>query len=154
MTLTPNPSPIGTGEGSRECASTPNRRPRAPRANSNISEAARRFRKEPTHSEAILWNALRNRQLSGAKFRRQHPAGPFVLDFYCDKHRLAVEVDGPVHNRQASADRERHDYLEARGIGVVRVPSELVERDLHAALTTIAGAIASPLPPPRERGQG
>jgi very-short-patch-repair endonuclease len=77
-----------------------------------------------------------------------------VLDFYCDKHRLAVEVDGPVHNRRASADRERHDYLEAHGIGVVRVSSELVERDLPAALTTIAGAIASPLPPPRERGQG
>ncbi|MEJ0064477.1 MAG: endonuclease domain-containing protein [Caulobacteraceae bacterium] len=55
------------------------------------------MRKNLTPPEARLWQALRGRALDGLKFRRQHPIGPFILDFYCVSARLAVEVDGSVH---------------------------------------------------------
>lgn len=132
--LTPNPSPIGMGEGSRQKHSD-GRRPRAPGANSNIGQAARKLRRELTPSEQILWQALRNRHLNGMKFRRQHPAGRFVLDFYCDKERLAVEVDGGIHDRRKEADRERQEYFEAHGIRFVRIPAHLVEHDLKGAVS-------------------
>lgn len=111
------------------------------------------MRRQPTPSEQILWNALRNRQLQGIKFRRQHPAGPFVLDFYCDKERLAVEVDGSVHDERGEADRERQEYFEAHGIRFVRIPAALVERDLPLALSRIIEAM-TPLSRPRGRGAG
>ena len=58
-------------------------------------EAARTLRRSQTVSERVLWQALRNGKLNGARFRRQHPIGPLVVDFYCAKERLIVEGDGP-----------------------------------------------------------
>jgi very-short-patch-repair endonuclease len=65
---------------------------------------------------------LRNRQLRGAKFRRQHEFGQYILDFYCAEHRLAIEVDGAHHFEQdgAEADWDRTTYLESRGVRVLR----------------------------------
>src|SRR3990172_6528086 len=77
-----------------------------PRSSPGVRTAARRMRKEPTDSEGLLWSALRSRGLAGRKFRRQHPVGPFVLDFYCHEERLAVEIDGTVHRGTRVADRE------------------------------------------------
>ena len=74
------------------------------------------MRKEPTRSESLLWSALRNRRLASRKFRRQHPVGRFILDFYCHEERLAVEVDGPVHETQRQVDGERQQILESMGI--------------------------------------
>ena len=62
-----------------------------------MQDRARRMRKSPTPSEDILWQALRNRQIHGLKFLRQHPIGPTIVDFYCHEKRLAVEVDGGIH---------------------------------------------------------
>jgi very-short-patch-repair endonuclease len=64
-----------------------------------VEQAARELRRRPTEAEARLWTALRRRQVGGALFRRQHPLGRFVLDFYCAAHQLCVEVDGEVHAR-------------------------------------------------------
>ncbi|MEJ5241101.1 MAG: DUF559 domain-containing protein [Anaerolineales bacterium] len=110
-------------------------------------EIAREFRKNPTPSEAILWQALRGKQLDGVKFRRQQPIGPFVVDFYAPSHRLIVEVDGGVHETQREKDRERQTLLESLGLRFVRIPAEKVEKDLPGALQMIRQALAAH--PPR-----
>jgi very-short-patch-repair endonuclease len=107
---------------------------------------ARDFRKAPTPSEAILWRALRGKQLEGLKFRRQQPVGPFVVDFYCPQCRLVVEVDGPIHETQREADRSRQSLLEELGLRFVRVSAGLVENDLPAALGMIQAALQEASP--------
>lgn len=68
---------------------------------------ARRFRKRPTGSEELLWQALRNRQLDGLKFLRQHPIGVSIVDFYCHEKRLVVEVDGGMHKDRHVHERDQ-----------------------------------------------
>ena len=85
-----------------------------PEIRRRMVEVAREFRKEPTKSEAILWEALRGKKLDGIKFRRQQPVGYFLVDFYNSFYRLVVEVDGPIHDNQVEADRARQDILEIR----------------------------------------
>ncbi len=93
-------------------------------------EVAREFRKEPTKSEHILWQALRGKKLDGLKFRRQQPIGPFVVDFYNSSYRLVIEVDGPIHDFQKRADQERQAILEMLGLNILRIKAEMVESNL------------------------
>jgi len=102
---------------------------------------AREFRHVPTRAEAMLWEELRNRRLDGIKFRRQQPIGPFVVDFYAAEHRLVLEIDGGVHHSQQERDLERQSLLESLGLRVLRIPTETVEQNLAAALTTIRAAL-------------
>jgi very-short-patch-repair endonuclease len=102
-----------------------------------ILEIAREFRKEPTESEGILWQALRGKKLDGIKFRRQQPVGFFIVDFYNSVYRLVVEIDGTIHNNQIDADRARQDILEELGLNVLRIKAETVEKNLPAALNEI-----------------
>ena len=104
-------------------------------------ELARQFRREPTKSEELLWQALRGKKLGGLKFRRQQPIGPFVVDFYNSEHRLVIEVDGPIHDRQKHADQERQAMLELLGLNVLRIKAELVEKDMNTALEIIRAKI-------------
>jgi very-short-patch-repair endonuclease len=105
-------------------------------------EVARDLRVRSTLGEQELWSALRRKQLGGRKFRRQQPVGPFVLDFYCSDERLAVEVDGSIHDdpEQALLDAERQGLMESLGIRFVRLPNELVMNDLSTALSKITVA--------------
>ena len=103
-------------------------------------EFAREQRREPTPGECRLWEALRRGRL-GVRFRRQHPIGKFVLDFYCAEVRLAVEVDGAVHDGQMQYDAWREDQLRSRGIRVLRLKEGQVHRDLPSCLTAIRRAI-------------
>ena len=109
--------------------------------------AARQLRRRLTPSELLLWAQLRDRRFDGLKFRRQHPIGPFVLDFYCDELRVAVEVDGGIHARPAQAryDAARQSLLEDEGIRVVRVRAEDVEADIGAVLESLRAL--TPRPP-------
>ncbi|WP_301750433.1 endonuclease domain-containing protein [uncultured Erythrobacter sp.] len=99
---------------------------------------ARKLRSEMSLPETMLWRELRKRP-GGHKFRRQHPAGVFVLDFYCAKARLDLEVDGWVHNRPARAeqDRNRSNFLSSQGIATTRVPAQRVLEDLEAVVRRI-----------------
>ncbi len=116
---------------------------------------AREFRKEQTPSEAVLWQELRRRKLDGLKLRRQQPIGPFVVDFLCATQRLVVEVDGGVHADQQFADRQRQELLESLGLRFIRLPADLVEEDLQAALKQIRGAIRPASAPPSPfKGEG
>jgi len=109
----------------------------SPEVRRKMTEIAREFRKEPTKSEAILWQALRGKKLDGIKFRRQQPVGYFVVDFYNSVYRLVVEIDGPIHDNQVEADRARQDILEALGLDVLRIKSEIIEKNLPVALSEI-----------------
>ncbi|MEM1044417.1 MAG: endonuclease domain-containing protein [Bacteroidota bacterium] len=88
------------------------------------------LRKRSTPAERRLWQILRARRLQGVKFRRQHGIGRYVVDFYCPAARLAVEVDGAVHDDplRAEADRQRQAEIEALGIRVVRFSNDDVLR--------------------------
>ena len=115
-----------------------------------IRDAARVHRKNPTPSESLLWEAIRGGKIEGRKFRRQQPVGPFIIDFYCPEERLAIEVDGPVHERQQREDAGRQEALETLGIRFLRITADEVTFHLQAAVERIRLAIASssPLPPP------
>jgi very-short-patch-repair endonuclease len=91
--------------------------------------AARDLRQRQTQAEARLWTILRDRRLHGLKFRRQHPLGPFVVDFCCPAYRLVIELDGKIHDEMVEQDDERTRVLVASGYRVVRFKNEdLFER--------------------------
>jgi very-short-patch-repair endonuclease len=103
-------------------------------------QRARDLRKRMSPAEAVLWRCLRNQQLEGLKFRRQHPFGPYVLDFYCDGAGLAVEVDGLAHGEEAQRahDLKRDAWLKSQGVRTLRVEAEWVRMDLRGLLKRIA----------------
>ncbi len=118
---------------------------RAPRS---TVHRARHLRREMTLPEVLLWRDLRRRQLDGLLFRRQHPFGPYVLDFFCPEHGLAVEVDGAAHDEASRAERdERRDlWLRSQGVRVLRFRAADVLSDAARVdvLNTVAAA-ASPV---------
>jgi very-short-patch-repair endonuclease len=114
----------------------------------------RELRKNETKAEHLLWQLLRDRQLLGVKFRRQHPLGGYILDFYCHEARLAVELDGSGHleSNQSRYDQERAFNLEAQGIRVIRFWNNEVINNTRAVLEEIALAL-TPSPSPAGRGE-
>jgi very-short-patch-repair endonuclease len=102
-----------------------------------VEQAARQLRQNLTPAEAKLWNALRNRQLSGLKFRCQHPVGRFILDFYCPSCQLVIEVDGEIHEQQTEYDKERTKHLQAYGYRVLRFSNQQILNDLPTVLVEI-----------------
>jgi very-short-patch-repair endonuclease len=100
---------------------------------------AKGFRRQMTPPEARLWNCLRAGRLRGLKFRRQHPVGPYILDFYCAEAKLAIEVDGAGHQQadQIAHDRRRTAWLGTQGIGVIRLRAPDVRDELDSVLTFI-----------------
>ncbi len=102
-------------------------------------EKARDLRRRMTPPEARLWVCLRGKRLAGLKFRRQHPIGPYILDFFCAEARLAVEVDGESHADpdQSSHDRRRTAWLRERGLRVVRLAAEDVRVSLDGVVDYI-----------------
>jgi very-short-patch-repair endonuclease len=104
---------------------------------------ARSFRKNPTIAKQRLWNALRNRKLGGFKFRRQHPIGSLVLDFFCREKALAIEVDGGVHNLLEAAEHEfeREKYLRLLGVKFLRFTNRQVMDELPGVLGQILKAV-------------
>ncbi len=78
------------------------------------------MRKDSTDAESYLWQLLRDRRLCGYKFRRQHPVGRYILDFYCEQAKLAIELDGGQHQEQDAYDDQRTAQLNSAGIKVIR----------------------------------
>jgi very-short-patch-repair endonuclease len=101
-------------------------------------ELARELRHAGTNAEGRAWEILRDRRLLGLKFRRQQPIGRFVVDFYCATLRVALELDGSVHDGPdaKARDEERDREIEARGIRVVRVRNEDVSAEALLRLLT------------------
>jgi very-short-patch-repair endonuclease len=90
--------------------------------------------------EVLLWQQLRRRP-AGLKWRHEHPAGPYELDFYCDAVHLAVEVDGEAHNRgdRPARDVRRDGWLMERGVRTLRIPATAVLSDLESVIRHIVG---------------
>ncbi|MFQ5610590.1 MAG: endonuclease domain-containing protein [Anaerolineae bacterium] len=110
---------------------------------SPIQQRARELRQQMTPAEKTLWQRLRNKQLNGFKFRRQHPLGPFIADFYCPACRLVVEIDGDIHDLQPERDAARTERFEQYGYRVIRFRNEQVLDDLEGVLTAIEAACFS-----------
>ncbi|KKQ27982.1 MAG: hypothetical protein US42_C0003G0039 [Candidatus Magasanikbacteria bacterium GW2011_GWC2_37_14] len=83
----------------------------------------RKLRKETPKGEQILWQKLRRKTL-GCKFRRQYGIGKYVVDFYCQELRLAIEVDGITHEDKADYEKERNQFLKCKNIKVLHFRSE------------------------------
>lgn len=107
-------------------------------------ETARQLRKSVTSAEERSWWLLRNRRLSRLKFRRQHPVGKHIVDFYCVQAHLAIELEGSVHAQasQMRKDRAKDAYLRRMGIRVLRVPNGMVLQDPETFLRKIREAAA------------
>lgn len=101
---------------------------------------ARVLRQHMTPAEALLWESLRARRLVGLKFRRQHPLGPYIVDFCCPEIRLIIEVDGEVHKDQREYDATRTEQIEHYGYHVVRFSNDAVIHEHAAVLDAILTA--------------
>ena len=117
---------------------------------------ARRLRKDMSPPERMVWQLLRKRP-GGFKYRRQHPIGPYVVDFCCLSERFVVEVDGSAHNTidRVKFDDRRISFLKENGFRVLRISAQRVLRDAIGTADAIVARTASPLhqpsagPPPR-----
>ncbi|RJG57315.1 DUF559 domain-containing protein [Sphingobium terrigena] len=120
---------------------------RAPKARTGTVRKARQLRRTMTLPEVLLWQVLRERP-HGLKFRRQHPSGPFVLDFYCADARLAIEIDGEGHadRSQIERDAERDRWFAKADIHTLRIAARDVLTDLDAVMRLVLVEAVARLP--------
>lgn len=104
-----------------------------------LKEKRRALRNNPTQAEKHLWQYLKNSQLANTKFRRQQSIGPFIVDFFCYKNKLVIELDGQQHFEEENIlyDKERTEFLESYGIKVVRFENQEVLYDTDRVLREI-----------------
>jgi len=117
------------------------------RASEQIQSRAKQLRRRMTPAEAKLWQHLRNGQLNGAWFRRQHAVGPYIVDFFCAKAKLVVEIDGDSHGdpEQQKYDAERTQWLnEQKHYRVMRFWNNDVLRNIDGVLMTLSEMVNSP----------
>jgi very-short-patch-repair endonuclease len=93
-----------------------------------------------TGPELVFWTAVRDRKLKGYKFRRQYSTGRYVIDFYCPKMRLGIEIDGDSHfyNDQQQYDAVRKEYIDALGITVLRYTNDDIMKNLNGVLEDVS----------------
>jgi very-short-patch-repair endonuclease len=108
-----------------------------------LKPLAQQMRIKPTPAEDILWQRLRNRQLHGFKFRRQHSIERFIVDFYCNEASLIVEVDGPIHQYQRQEDVIRRVFIESQCLRFLRFSDEDVLHDTDRVVGEIGSALIS-----------
>lgn len=113
-----------------------------------IRNLSRILRKDATDAERKLWMQLRRRQVGGRRFRRQHPLGPYIVDFVCLEVKLIVEIDGGQHADAVATDAQRTQWLEQRGFRVVRYWNNEVLGNTEAVLERIAELLEAHSKPP------
>lgn len=113
----------------------------APELWKKLKPLAREKRSAPTAAEDQLWQRLRNRQICGAKFRRQYTIDRFIVDFFAVTERLVIEVDGPIHDYKPEEDAIRQEFIESLGIQVIRFSNEEVLENIEDVLGHIAVAL-------------
>ena len=107
-----------------------------------VIELARDLRKKQTTSEKIIWEIVRDRRLKGYKFRRQQPVGRYIVDFLSIEAKLAIEIDGSVHNNTKEYDDEKDAFLKSAGFSVLRLPAKLVEQNIEEAVEMIINELS------------
>lgn len=113
-----------------------------------LKQRRKELRRNQTEAEKVFWSHIRNRRFCGMRFVRQYSAGPYILDFYCPKLKLAIELDGGQH---AQDDKQEYDavrsaYLKAQGINVMRFWNHEVLQDTENFLDMLAQKITPPSP--------
>ncbi len=111
----------------------PERRNRSRR----FRELSRHLRQNQNWVESILWVKLRNGRLKAFKFRRQHPIGNYIVDFYCAEARVVLELDGATHIGREIEDATRQEWLEKQGLLVIRCPNHEIDRGIDELLELI-----------------
>ena len=108
-------------------------------ATGKLYQYGRELRQELTQAEKLLWTELRNKKLNGLKFRRQHPIDKFVLDFYCHERKLAIELDGNIHDVKVNKDYDeaRSAMLGELGIYTLRFQNDEVINNIESVLQKI-----------------
>ena len=107
----------------------------------DLKERSRELRNNSTLAEVLLWNYLKRRKMLGYQFMRQKPIHQFIVDFYCSKLKLAIEIDGESHRLRFGEDLQRQRCLEQMGIHVVRFGDLDVKKDIANVLVSIEGWI-------------
>jgi very-short-patch-repair endonuclease len=102
-----------------------------------LKPLARQMRHDPTPAEEALWECLRNRQIAGLKFRRQHSIDRFIADFCCADAQVIIEVDGAGHDYTPEEDAIRQEYLESLGFQVLHFTNDDVQQNLDAVVEVI-----------------
>jgi very-short-patch-repair endonuclease len=117
-------------------------------------EAARILRRNMTLAEKIIWRKLRNKNLLDARFRRQHPINIFIVDFYCHKLKLVIEIDGEIHfdKKAKKYDSGRTGELEKMGLRVIRFTNDQVLYKLDSVISEIFEVITELAPLQGGRG--
>ncbi len=117
------------------------------RASSRLQMRARELRHEMTGAERMLWQRIRDRQLDGAYFRKQHAIGTYIVDFFCAKAKLVVEVDGDTHAEQEMYDAERTEWLNLqKHYRVLRFTNDEVRHNIEGVLDSIRDALGNRVP--------
>lgn len=121
---------------------------------SGLIDEARKLRKNQTKAEEIFWELVRNRKFANLKFRRQHQIGSYVVDFYCDEHKLIIEFDGGIHNleKQKKHDSTRDKYLTSLGNKILRFKNEELLNNPELVFDRILSSL--PLHLGEGRGEG
>ncbi|MBX3430108.1 MAG: DUF559 domain-containing protein [Hyphomonadaceae bacterium] len=111
-----------------------------------VTQKARVLRQNMTKAEVILWVNIRKRALNGARFRRQHPIGPYIADFTCPAAKLIVEVDGSTHStpEELAYDARRTKYVEQQGWTVFRVTNTDIYENMDGVWRAISARLAPP----------
>jgi very-short-patch-repair endonuclease len=107
----------------------------------DIRAWARELRGRMTDAETLLWKILRHRRIGNAKFRRQHPMGRYILDFYCHEKKLGIELDGGQHAENMDYDQRRDAWLLMQGIHVLRFWNNQVLAETEAVVEVIYWAL-------------
>jgi len=97
------------------------------------------LRRFPTYCERIIWSYLRARRMLGLKFRRQHPLGPYIVDFICLREKIIIEIDGLVHKNQKAYDRKRDEWIGSKGYTVLRINNVDLEKDKEGFIEKLKG---------------
>ena len=120
------------------------------RSSSHTHKRAKNLRSAMRPPEVLLWSRLRLSRGEGPAFRRQHPIGPYIADFYCASAKLVIEVDGAGHtgDAQIAHDERRDVYMQQLGYRILRIPAGDVMRDVDE---TAQGIVEAALAPPPSR---
>ena len=110
---------------------------------SNLKATARTLRKQMTLAEVLLWNALKGKQMLGYDFHRQKPIDQYVVDFFCPRLMLAIEIDGTSHEGKQEQDSRRQKEIERYGISFLRFSDNEVKQNLHGVLQSVREWIVS-----------
>jgi very-short-patch-repair endonuclease len=113
-----------------------------------VDKFALQLRKSSTDAELRLWLQLKNRNLGGFKFRRQHPIPPYIVDFVCLEQKLIVELDGGQHAEQAASDAKRSAFLEPQGFRIIRFWNDVALKQTDVVLEEILRQLHAPYPSP------